>query len=449
MCVQFDRSNRGKSDSLCGLEEVLSNLTPSVFIDEQLSKYKGVSWYEFLSMYEDRRSSSFISGRGFSHAASDISRRSSSQSAATTSPAVTTSPLAAGAATAAAASDKPSAVAPTGHASSDLRRLALQRHQTFDSSLNSSANVTGDVTSPGATSNEQKNLSTPAGDNAHQVTSEIPAPTVTSTLTPSHTKRSHSCIAPVDISIRRLSGGVNLIEESSFDLESERKSGQSTGSPNESTEKLIDNKGEQLIDETIGSPPSSSLVPAVSAQETNNVSGSAAAAAAAAAYTCSSASSSTRSSFAISRSEQKRREAFWDLFQSECVFLYDHLMVLKNVFMEPLKKIQVEGFAMFAEPEVLFGNLDELCCVTYAFCKEFVNVLLHQMNSYDINATDALVKLFQKSSKAASLTQAYHRYTLNYINALNYLETLRRQVEFNEFEKVSAFHTSHALSYLL
>ena len=40
MCVQFDRSNRGKSDSLCGLEEVLSQLTPSVFIDEQLSKYK-------------------------------------------------------------------------------------------------------------------------------------------------------------------------------------------------------------------------------------------------------------------------------------------------------------------------------------------------------------------------------------------------------------------------
>jgi hypothetical protein len=33
--------------------------------------------------------------------------------------------------------------------------------------------------------------------------------------------------------------------------------------------------------------------------------------------------------------------------------------------MEPLKKIQVEGFAMFAEPELLFGNLDELCCVSH------------------------------------------------------------------------------------
>jgi len=39
-------------------------------------------------------------------------------------------------------------------------------------------------------------------------------------------------------------------------------------------------------------------------------------------------------------------------------------MIFYQVFMEPLKKIQVEGFIMFAEPEVLFGNLDELCCVS-------------------------------------------------------------------------------------
>ena len=32
--------------------------------------------------------------------------------------------------------------------------------------------------------------------------------------------------------------------------------------------------------------------------------------------------------------------------------------------MEPLKKAQVEGFLMFAEPELLFGNLDELCSVS-------------------------------------------------------------------------------------
>ena len=35
------------------------------------------------------------------------------------------------------------------------------------------------------------------------------------------------------------------------------------------------------------------------------------------------------------------------------------------------------------------------------------------------------------------LSQAYHRYALNYINALNYLESLRRHQEFCDFEKVS------------
>lgn len=44
-----------------------------------------------------------------------------------------------------------------------------------------------------------------------------------------------------------------------------------------------------------------------------------------------------------------------------------------------------------------------------------------------------------QGSKATMLCQAYHRYALNYINALNYLETLRRQLEFCEFEKVSGY----------
>ena len=35
--------------------------------------------------------------------------------------------------------------------------------------------------------------------------------------------------------------------------------------------------------------------------------------------------------------------------------------------MEPLKKVQVEGHLMFAEPGDLFGNLDELCYVSSRF----------------------------------------------------------------------------------
>lgn len=33
----------------------------------------------------------------------------------------------------------------------------------------------------------------------------------------------------------------------------------------------------------------------------------------------------------LPETERKRREAVWELFTSECVFLVDHLMVLKHV----------------------------------------------------------------------------------------------------------------------
>ena len=44
-------------------------------------------------------------------------------------------------------------------------------------------------------------------------------------------------------------------------------------------------------------------------------------------------------------------------------------------FMEPLKKVQVEGHLMFAEPQDLFGNLDELCYVCLRCC--FVATVLY------------------------------------------------------------------------
>lgn len=142
----------------------------------------------------------------------------------------------------------------------------------------------------------------------------------------------------------------------------------------------------------------------------------------------------------ITRTEQKRQRALWDLFQSECTFFFDHLMTLKNVYMEPLKKIQVEGFAMFADPDVLFGNLDELCCGVYDFCKEFLFIIMRTLKTRpeELNATDVLIKLYKKNPKIDHLRGVYHRYTLNYINAITYLDSLRNQVEFMEFENWSS-----------
>lgn len=39
----------------------------------------------------------------------------------------------------------------------------------------------------------------------------------------------------------------------------------------------------------------------------------------------------TKATGIFSMEGSRKKEAMWDLFQSECMFLYDHLMVLKNV----------------------------------------------------------------------------------------------------------------------
>ncbi|KAH9492551.1 prolactin receptor [Bulinus truncatus] len=137
----------------------------------------------------------------------------------------------------------------------------------------------------------------------------------------------------------------------------------------------------------------------------------------------------------ISDTERKRREAVWELFKSECVFLIDHLMVLKHCFMEPLKKVQVEGSLMFAEPQDLFGNLDELSYVSYTFCKDFIAALLKDMSITDFGRTNVLLKAFQRFSAHSRDGAVYHSYCLNYANALTYLEKLRANSEFSEFEK--------------
>lgn len=176
-----------------------------------------MAWYEFVTQYEDRRGSSIVSGHRLSQPQSD-SRRSSAQSNLSVS---------------GAAMSKEAALI--------SKRNQLQRTQTFDSA--------------GTTTDD------------------------TLAVSSAHSTRSHSCIAPVDITIRRLSGNVNLTEEPNLDAD---------GNPLNELDCLQ-------------SPP---VVAPLSSE-----------------------SGSNRSSFAITRSEQKRREACWDLFQSEAVFLYDHLMV--------------------------------------------------------------------------------------------------------------------------
>ncbi|KAF8571595.1 hypothetical protein P879_00114 [Paragonimus westermani] len=137
----------------------------------------------------------------------------------------------------------------------------------------------------------------------------------------------------------------------------------------------------------------------------------------------------------MSEREIKRREAVWELFQSELIFFIDHLMVLKNCFMEPLKKLQVDGYLMFVEPANLFGNLDDLCYVSHTLCRELIGNLIRDSTQHDFGNTGVLLRPLKRWSEHSKDGQVYHNYCLNYDSALTYLDSLRKNEQFNEFEK--------------
>ncbi|KHJ48722.1 hypothetical protein D918_01026 [Trichuris suis] len=125
-------------------------------------------------------------------------------------------------------------------------------------------------------------------------------------------------------------------------------------------------------------------------------------------------------------SVQKRVQVVWELFHSELVFLHQRLLVARNVFKEPLKKCQVDGDFVAVEPNVLFGNLEELCQISYEFCTEFYKLLLISKEKKCFGSIRILGPLLTSFFKNSSIFQAYHTYCVNYKNALEYLENLRK-----------------------
>uniref|UniRef100_A0A158P6A7 Pleckstrin homology domain-containing family G member 7 n=1 Tax=Angiostrongylus cantonensis TaxID=6313 RepID=A0A158P6A7_ANGCA len=135
---------------------------------------------------------------------------------------------------------------------------------------------------------------------------------------------------------------------------------------------------------------------------------------------------------------QKYLQAVWELFHSELKFLHHQLLVLRNVYKEPLKKCQVEGCLLTVEPDLLFGNLEQLCRISRGFCQTFLN-LLQAVNSdrADYDCTELVVKLFEKFSKGPSTISAYQAYCINYKATMEYLGSIRQKEErFTEFERI-------------
>ncbi|VDN02634.1 unnamed protein product [Thelazia callipaeda] len=137
--------------------------------------------------------------------------------------------------------------------------------------------------------------------------------------------------------------------------------------------------------------------------------------------------------------DKKRLQAVWELFHSELIFLHKQLLVLRNVYKEPLKKCQVEGCLLTVEPDLLFGNLDQICRISRSFCKSFLKIMneVHTDGEGDYNTTDLIVKLFDRFSKGPSTISAYQAYCINYKATMEYLGSIREKDErFTEFERI-------------
>ncbi|XP_065320440.1 pleckstrin homology domain-containing family G member 7-like isoform X2 [Gordionus sp. m RMFG-2023] len=127
------------------------------------------------------------------------------------------------------------------------------------------------------------------------------------------------------------------------------------------------------------------------------------------------------------------KNAIWELYTLESEFYFDTLLVLRNVYMYSLKAIQVEGYLMDAEPEILFGNLEEICTVTQQFCKDLIKAI--EETNFDLNRLYPRLLILNKDKETGNLkNNAYHKYCLNYLNALNHLYILRYFGDFCQYE---------------
>ncbi|CAL2030142.1 unnamed protein product, partial [Caenorhabditis brenneri] len=134
--------------------------------------------------------------------------------------------------------------------------------------------------------------------------------------------------------------------------------------------------------------------------------------------------------------KQKYLQAVWELFHTELVFLYRQLFVLRDVYKEPLKRCQVEGCLLLVEPDLLFGNLDQLCRISRTFCQSFLS-LLSTVDKENWNCTQLVVDLFERFSKGPSTISAYQAYCINYKATMEYLGSIRQKEErFTEFERI-------------
>ncbi|XP_043979896.1 pleckstrin homology domain-containing family G member 7 [Gambusia affinis] len=130
---------------------------------------------------------------------------------------------------------------------------------------------------------------------------------------------------------------------------------------------------------------------------------------------------------------QKRQEAIWELFTSECVYFLDQLMVIKEVFSATLTYLQQNNCLTDVDSWSLFANLNELCLVSFSFLNNLLRViknLLSITQGGGPTLLELLSKVFQES-----ICHCLEKYCLNYSAALLYLHNLMPREDFRSYVK--------------
>nr|CAB3264945.1 myosin-M heavy chain-like [Phallusia mammillata] len=130
--------------------------------------------------------------------------------------------------------------------------------------------------------------------------------------------------------------------------------------------------------------------------------------------------------------ERKRQDAVWELFTSERTYLIDHLLVLQQVFMEPLQELQCDGYLLAVDVRSVFGNLEEVCKVSLDFCRALLNVV-EDKTSHHFGCANSIETAFE--SFGSVLCPPYQRYCTSYTNSITYREELKQNEDFGVFLK--------------
>ncbi|XP_051581012.1 pleckstrin homology domain-containing family G member 7-like [Myxocyprinus asiaticus] len=130
----------------------------------------------------------------------------------------------------------------------------------------------------------------------------------------------------------------------------------------------------------------------------------------------------------------RKQEAIWELFTSECVYFLDQLMVLKEVFLTTLSDLQMRECLHDIDSWMLFANLNELCLVSFGFLTSLLRVIKELWTNPDSYSTQTLLELLRKAF-GESICHCLQKYCLNYSTAILYLDSLKLREDFGSFVK--------------